>query len=102
MYLRLIGDRSISDDKFGKVIQDKTPTIQSWAKKIEKIKEKTPLVLALSNNHLEGFAPSTANTLRKMLGLNKLEWHDKSQTSLSDFNGKKLHDLYRHSTGLIK
>jgi len=102
VYLRLIGDRSIPEDQFGKVIQDKTQTIQSWAKKLEKIKEKIPLVLALSNNHLEGFAPATANTLRTMLGLAKLEWHDKSQTSLSDFDGKKLHDLFRHSTKLIK
>ena len=102
VYLRLIGDRSIPEDQFGKVIQDKTQMIQSWAKKLEKIKEKIPLVLALSNNHLEGFAPATANTLRTMLGLAKLEWHDKSQTSLSDFDGKKLHDLYRHSTKLIK
>ncbi len=102
VYLRLIGDRSIPEDQFGKVIQDKTQMIQSWAKKLEKIKEKIPLVLALSNNHLEGFAPATANTLRTMLGLAKLEWHDKSQTSLSDFEGKKLHDLYRHSTKLIK
>ncbi len=102
VYLRLIGDRSIPEDQFGKVIQDKTRTIQRWAKTIEKIKEEVPLVLALSNNHLEGFAPATANTLRTMLGLTKFEWHDKSQTSLSDFDGKKLHDLYRPSTKLIK
>ena len=102
VYLRLIGDRSIPDEQFGKIIYDKSKTIQDWAEKIKKINDKVPLVLALTNNHLEGFAPGTANTLRKMLGFEQLEWHDKSQTSLSDFDGKKLHDLYRHSTKLIK
>jgi len=102
VYLRLIGDRSIPEDQFGKIIQDKTKTILKWAKKIKEIKDKVPLVLALSNNHLEGFAPATANSLRKSLGLEKLEWYDKAQTGLGDFDGKKLYDLYRHSTKLIK
>ena len=102
IYLRLIGDRSIPEDQFGKIIQDKTKTILKWTNKIKEIKDKVPLVLALSNNHLEGFAPATANSLRESLGLEKLEWHDKAQTGLGDFEEKKLHDLYWHSTKLIE
>lgn len=102
VYLRLIGDRSIPESAFGKIVREKKDVIKKWAKKLDEIKNKVSLVMAMTNNHLEGFAPDSANTLRVMMGLEELRWHDKRQRTLTDFDGKILHDLYRHSTKLIK
>jgi len=102
LYLRLIGDRSISEDQFGKVVYDKKETIRSWAAKLESAKSKVSLAIAMTNNHYQGFAPATANTLRTMMGLDEISFFDSKQTTLAEFEGKALHDLYRHSTKLIK
>jgi uncharacterized protein YecE (DUF72 family) len=101
LYLRLIGDRSIPDDSFGKVIYDKADSISSWAAKLESAKEKVSLALVMTNNHYQGFAPATANELRTKLGLDELSFSDRKQSTL-EFDGKNLHDLYRHSSKLIK
>ncbi len=102
LYLRLIGDRSISDDQFGKVVYDKADSISSWASKLASAKDKISLALVMTNNHYQGFAPATANTLRTKMGLDELSFSDRKQTSLAEFDGKNLHDLYRHSSKLIK
>jgi len=102
LYVRLIGDRSIPDDQFGKVVYDKTKSIEKWAQNLDSAKDKVSFALVMTNNHYAGFAPATANSLRVKLGLDELSFSDKNQTTLSEFNGKKLHDLYRHSTKLIK
>ncbi len=85
VYLRLIGDRSIPDSEFGKIRRDGTELIQRWADKIESIKDKVAFAIAMANNHLEGFAPITANKLRVLLGLQYVTWKDARQRSLSDF-----------------
>jgi len=102
IYLRLIGDRSIPEEHFGKIVRSKKSEIKKWAHRLDEVKNKVSVVFALANNHLEGFAPSSANTLRTAMGLEELSWHDTRQKTLTDFDGKKLHDLYRHSTKLIK
>jgi len=102
LYVRLIGDRSLTDDQFGKVVYDKADSISGWARKLESAKEKVSLAMVMTNNHYQGFAPATANSLRVELGLDELSFSDRNQTTLSEFDGKKLHDLYRHSTKLIK
>jgi len=68
LYIRLIGDRSISDSEFGRVVKNKDVLIASWAKKLEKIKD-IPLVMVMINNHFEGFSPHTVNSLRMKLGM---------------------------------
>jgi uncharacterized protein YecE (DUF72 family) len=82
VYVRLIGDRSIPDSEFGKVSIDKSELIQKWADKIKKLENKVALAMVMSNNHLEGFGPATANTLRMNLGLEELVWDEKKQKKL--------------------
>ncbi|MGI0022674.1 MAG: DUF72 domain-containing protein [Nitrososphaeraceae archaeon] len=83
VYLRLIGDRSISE--FGKVVRDKSESVKSWAEKIKKIESKVSSFTIMTNNHYQGFAPATANSLRVELGLSELLWDEKKQRSLGDF-----------------
>ena len=82
VYLRLIGDRSISESEFGKVITHRKETIQKWADKIKKLENKVQLAMVMTNNHFEGFGPATANTLRIQLGIEELVWDEKKQQKL--------------------
>lgn len=84
LYVRLIGDRSIPDSEFGKVTKDKEELILKWAMKLKKIKD-IPLAMVMTNNHYEGFGPSTANSLRMQLGMNELIWEEKKQKTLGSF-----------------
>ena len=84
LYVRLIGDRSIPDSDFGKVRKNKKKLIETWAKKLQEIQD-VPLAMIMTNNHLEGFGPATANTLRMILGMKELVWHEKMQKTLGSF-----------------
>ena len=80
IYLRLIGDRTISE--FGKKVRDKTDVLQKWSENVKKIQDKIHLSMIMANNHFEGFGPETANTLRMQLGLSDLIWEEKKQQKL--------------------
>jgi uncharacterized protein YecE (DUF72 family) len=82
VYLRLIGDRSISESEFGKVITHRKEAIQKWADKIKKLENKVQMAMVMTNNHFEGFGPATANTLRMQLGIDELVWDEKKQQKL--------------------
>jgi len=82
LYVRLIGDRSISEDQFGKVVYDKNESIEKWATNLESAKDKVSFAMVMTNNHYVGFAPATANALRVKLGLDELSFSDRKQTTL--------------------
>ncbi len=85
IYMRLIGDRSIPENEFGRMHKDRTEQIKKWAEKIKSISSNVSFGILMVNNHFEGFAPETANKLRLALGLDKVSWKDKKQRSLADF-----------------
>lgn len=85
VYLRLIGDRSIPESEFGKVVKDRSDLIGSWADKLKKLESKVGLAMIMANNHFQGFAPATVNSLRAEFGLSELIWEEKKQRSLGDF-----------------
>ena len=87
LYVRLIGDRSISDSEFGKIARNRYNLIETWANRLQQNRPNPKLRLAMImvNNHFEGFAPATANTLRIKLGMSELIWDEKKQKSLGDF-----------------
>jgi uncharacterized protein YecE (DUF72 family) len=84
LYIRLIGDRSIPDSEFGKIVKNKNELISSWAKKLKEI-QNIPQVFLMANNHYEGFGPATANSLRMQLGMRELIWDEKKQKTLGNF-----------------
>ncbi len=84
LYIRLIGDRSITDSEFGKVVKNKNKLISSWAKKLKEI-QNIPQAFLMANNHYEGFGPATANSLRMQLGMRGLVWDGKKQKTLGSF-----------------
>ncbi len=82
VYLRLIGDRSIPEDKFGTIQKDRAESIKKWAQKLDEIKNKISLAVVMANNHFEGFSPHTANKLRLAMNLGEITWHGKNQGRL--------------------
>ncbi|MGI0018618.1 MAG: DUF72 domain-containing protein [Nitrosotalea sp.] len=82
VYLRLIGDRSIPDDKFGTIQKDQKESIAKWAHRLDEIKNKVSLAVIMANNHFEGFSPVTANKLRLAMNLEEITWHGKDQVML--------------------
>jgi uncharacterized protein YecE (DUF72 family) len=73
VYLRLIGDRSISEKDFGTILKDRAAEMSRWANKLKEVQEhkhdvKTAMVAA--NNHYAGYAPETSNLFREMMGFN--------------------------------
>ena len=68
LYVRLIGDRSIPSSRFGRVSIDRTQRLGIWADRLKK-SSGVPLAIVMANNHFEGFAPKTADTLRMQLGM---------------------------------
>ena len=115
LYMRFIGDRSISEKDFGKIQKDKINEMKNWADKLKKVleeerrvendKENINLAIVSANNHYAGFGTMTANIFRKMVGLQEAQWKDNNnndneivqaspfernplskQSRLSDFN----------------
>ena len=82
VYLRLIGDRSIPEEKFGTIQKDQAGSIMQWAQKLDEIKNKVSLAVVMANNHFEGFSPATANKLMLAMNLGAITWHGKDQEKL--------------------
>ena len=85
LYVRIIGDRSIPEKNFGKVMRDRTNDLKIWADRLNQTLSQISFGMIMVNNHYEGFGPSTANKLRAMLGLEELVWSDKKQKTIVDF-----------------
>lgn len=84
VYLRLIGDRTIAEQDFGKLQTDRTEQLKSWIAKLEKVQDKISYAMVLANNRYEGFGPATANKLRMLLGMEEMSFVDKRQKTLFD------------------
>jgi uncharacterized protein YecE (DUF72 family) len=82
IYLRLIGDRSIADKDFGKVQKDRTKEMEKWAARIKAVRDKVKFGIVVANNHYSGFGPATANSMRKLLGMNEVVWEEMKQGRL--------------------
>lgn len=74
VYLRLVGDRNLPEDKFGKILRSKDEEIQNWASRIKNLGDDVERIFIFANNHFQGFAPGTINALRKAFGLNEVQF----------------------------
>jgi uncharacterized protein YecE (DUF72 family) len=76
LYLRFIGDRSIDENKFGRIQKDRFEELQRWSKEVIKLRDKVKFAIIAANNHYAGFGPATANSFRKMVGLEVVKWEE--------------------------
>ncbi|HEY7733339.1 MAG TPA: DUF72 domain-containing protein [Nitrososphaera sp.] len=84
IYLRLMGDRSIPAEEFGTLQKDRTTELKTWASVINKLLKDKKLKNGFvpTSNHYAGFAATTANMLRKLVGLKPAIWEEMKQTTL--------------------
>jgi hypothetical protein len=56
--------------------------LKRWSDSLRSIKNIAKFAIVAANNHYAGFGPSTANSFRKMLGLNEAVWEEMKQNRL--------------------
>lgn len=79
VYLRLIGDRRLSEDQFGKILIDRNEEINGWAEKMKDIKQNEKDVkigIVAANNHYGGFGPGTVNMFRERMEMEPLTFEN--------------------------
>lgn len=77
VYLRLIGDRSIKEENFGKIQKDREQEMTYWSDKFRTVQQDEKDVnigILAANNHYAGFGAATANMFRVMNKLPSVEW----------------------------
>lgn len=77
VYLRLIGDRSIKEDEFGRIQKDREQEMKYWSTKfgtVRKDEKDVKVGIVAANNHYAGFGAATANMFRMMNDLPSVEW----------------------------
>ena len=97
VYLRFIGDRSISEKDFGMIVKDRRKEMLEYVKKVRETQNENSNindVLIAFNNHFAGFGPQSANDFLKLMNMPEIEWkseleryeNNSAQSSLSDFS----------------
>ena len=72
VYLRLVGDRALTE--FKKTQRDQTETMQTWKKALEDVGDSVKERFVFFNNHFSGFGPASVNEFRRLMGLVELDW----------------------------
>jgi uncharacterized protein YecE (DUF72 family) len=79
VYLRLIGDRRLAEDQFGKIQIDRTEEIKNWANKMKEVKQNEKDVkigIVAANNHYGGYGPGTVDIFRQNMDMEKLSFEN--------------------------
>jgi uncharacterized protein YecE (DUF72 family) len=96
LYIRFIGDRSISEMDFGKIVKDRRKEMLEYAKKVRETQDENPNIrdiLIAFNNHFAGFGPQSVNDFLKLMNMSEIDWknelehyeNNSGQSSISDF-----------------
>ncbi len=82
LYLRFMGQFG-EFPKFDHVQEDKTQILKELVSNLEEkaAPENVKQIYILMSNHFEGFAPSTANSFRRLLGLPEVNWKTNTGSS---------------------
>jgi hypothetical protein len=97
VYIRFIGDRSISEEDFGKIVKDTRKEMLEYIKKVRETQDENSNignVLIAFNNHFAGFGPQFANDFLNLMNMPEIEWkselesyeNNSAQSSLSNFS----------------
>ncbi|MGI0013861.1 MAG: DUF72 domain-containing protein [Nitrososphaera sp.] len=73
-YIRLIGDKSIDEKDSGKIQKDRMKEMEVWASRLKMSEKKIRLAIVAANNNYAGFGPATANSFKKLLGMEPVVW----------------------------
>jgi uncharacterized protein YecE (DUF72 family) len=96
VYIRFIGDRSISEKDFGKTVKDRRNEMLEYVKKVRDTQSENSNIqdiLIAFNNHFAGFGPQSVNDFLKLMNMAEVDWkseldsygYKSGQSSISDF-----------------
>jgi uncharacterized protein YecE (DUF72 family) len=79
VYLRLIGDRKLAEDQFGKIQIDRSEEIKNWSNRMKDTRQNEKDVkigIVAANNHYGGYGPGTVDIFRQNLDMEKLSFEN--------------------------
>jgi uncharacterized protein YecE (DUF72 family) len=106
LYVRFIGDRSISEKDFGMIQRDRVSEMNNWANEIKNVEggkergrssEEVSAAMIAANNHYAGFGPGTVNIFRNMVGQSELSWQDQEHIQRQIQQEKELEKEHQFS-----
>jgi uncharacterized protein YecE (DUF72 family) len=99
IYIRFIGDRSISEKDFGKVVKDRRKEMLDYAKKVREAqndKSNISDILIAFNNHFAGFGPQSVNDFLNLLNMSEIDW----KTEIERYDNDAGHSINRIQSSL--
>jgi uncharacterized protein YecE (DUF72 family) len=102
VYIRFIGDRSISEMDFGKIVKNRRKEMIEYVKQVNETQNENSSirdVLIAFNNHFAGFGPQSVTDFLNLMDMSEIDWkteldrhennsaepNDRFQSSLSNF-----------------
>jgi uncharacterized protein YecE (DUF72 family) len=79
VYLRLIGDRRLAEDQFGKIQIDRSEEIKNWANRMKDLRQNEKDVkigIVAANNHYGVYGPGTVNMFREGMDMEPLSFEN--------------------------
>ena len=79
VYLRLIGDRRLNENQFGRTQIDRTEEIRNWSNKMKDIihnEKDVKTAIVAANNHYGGYGPGTVDIFRQNMDMEKLSFEN--------------------------
>jgi uncharacterized protein YecE (DUF72 family) len=99
VYLRFIGDRSISEMDFGKTVKDRRKEMLDYVKKVRETQNDNSNisdVLIAFNNHFAGFGPQSVNDFLNLMKMSEIDW----KTELESYENNSAQSNGRHQASM--
>jgi uncharacterized protein YecE (DUF72 family) len=75
LYLRWLGDRRMIES-YDRVRVDRSDSFEAWERDLKRVLPEVREVFGYFNNHWAGHSPSSANEMKRRLGLTPVEWKE--------------------------
>lgn len=98
VYIRFIGDRSISEMDFGKIVKNRRKEMIEYVKKVNETQNENSSirdVLIAFNNHFAGFGPQSVNDFLKLMNMSEIDW--KTELNRHESNSAEPNDRFQSS-----
>jgi len=76
LYLRWLGDRR-AIERYDKVVIDRSDSFAAWERDLRRVMPEVKEIFGYFNNHWAGHSPSSANEMKRRLGLAPVEWKER-------------------------
>ncbi len=102
IYIRFIGDRSINERDFGKIVKDREKEMKEYADHIKRARQDDAngqqhhqMAIAF-NNHFAGFGPQSANEFLRLMNKPRVDWKGASQQKQQQQSSSAYPDSRTH------